>query len=93
MTSNYSKFRDNLEEMLKDQDFKPYITQWIDYQANHQNRLKMHHDLRLKDGTELKRYRPNANSWYKMSPEDIGPAHVNDNDVAFIRLSETQHWS
>lgn len=76
----------------KDRDFLPYITQWIDYQANNQNRLKMIHDLELKDGTILEQYRPNADSWYRQSKDTPpGPAIVKDNQVAKIRLSLIQY--
>lgn len=82
---------DHLIEMLNDRSISPYLQQWIDYPANHMNRLKLIHDLRLKDGTELLRYRPNANAWFKMF-EGPGPERVSDEEVAFIRLSINQGW-
>lgn len=80
-----------LHEMLEQLEFSAYLNQWVNYPENNQNRLKMTHDLTLKDGTILERYRPNACAWFKMF-KGPGPERVEDNDVAFIRLSLNQGW-
>ena len=81
--------RDRLEAVLKDPEYDYYVRQWIDYQANHQNRAKLLHDIRLMDGREFIGYYPNADAWNRFMGGP-GPVKVHDSQVSHIRLSEKQ---
>ena len=83
--------KDNLLEVLRGPRTSFYVKQWIDYQANHQNREKLLHDIRLTNGSEFSGYYPNGSGWFKFR-DSPGPGRISDNEVAFIRLSEKQMW-
>ncbi len=91
--SVYSERREQFQAILasRDPDFLPYITQWIDYEGNHKNRLKMVHDIELKDGRVLTEYRPNGSGWYANVDRKGEPTRVDDSQVKRIRLSLRQY--
>jgi len=68
--------------------YAAYLFQWVDYHEElHTYRLKMPHDIRLKNGDEHITCRPNGDSWYC----DDGTT-VADDKVSHIRLSKSQFY-
>lgn len=88
--SRYQDTRDSIDSLRKDLDYGFYVRQWIDYEEVHQNRIKLLHDIRLRDGRECIGYYPNGDSWSKFTQDTEGPQLVYDNDVTHIRISEKQ---
>ena len=66
------------------------MNQWTEYQP-HCNRPKKVHDIRLRDGSELLGFYPNADSWHSIQNE-YPPRFrkIKDYRVTHIRLSEKQ---
>lgn len=65
-----------------------YLFGWVDYEKDcHLYRLKMPHDIKLKDGTVHERCQPNGNGWYPASG-----GRFDDKDVQQIRLSKCHRW-
>jgi hypothetical protein len=61
-----------------------YLFQWVPYHTDARRfRLKMMHDVKLFDGTELESCYPNGNAFH-------GKIRVEDKDVEFIRISKKQ---
>jgi len=70
------------DQIVYDSPYAFYLLQWIDYhKVPGRNRLKMPHEIKLKDGSEHIKCWPNANSWR------CSTGKFNDDDVEFIRLS------
>jgi hypothetical protein len=64
--------------------YAAYLFQWVEYREElHTYRLKMPHDIRLKNGKEYMTASPNANSWHTTCGEMI-----NDKKVTHVRLSK-----
>lgn len=72
----------------KDSHYAFYLFGWVDHHGEDckRYRLKMKHDIMLKDGTIIEGCRPNGCSWH-------GPnGQTTDDNVDKIRLSKDQSW-
>lgn len=65
----------------QDSPYAFYIFQWVDYNEDAKRwRLKMHHDIELRDGTVMPDMYPNADAWSGSG------GRVPDDLVARIRI-------
>jgi len=70
------------DQIVYDSPYAFYLTQWIDYHNVAKTwRLKMPHEIKLKDGSEHIKCWPNANSWH------CSTGRFEDDDVEFIKLA------
>ena len=67
-----------------DNPYAAYLFHWVDYHAElHTYRLKMPHDIRLKNGKEYMTCHPNADSWNCPDGKVF-----KDRQVTHVRLSK-----
>lgn len=86
--ADYKYPADLFREVLNQSEYSFYLTQWIDYASVKKWRLKMRHDIKLKNGETKHFCWPNGNSF------SCKEGTYQDDDVASIRICQKQFpWS
>lgn len=84
-TDTYQTMRDMMVAAVHEPEYAFYVHHWVDYKHEAKYyRLKLQHDIRLKDGREFLGMYPNANAWSGKG------GRFTDEQVTHIRVSKYQ---